>query len=361
MDAIARYPGTRALITVASLMLIIKGLEEAEPLLVPLVFAAFLSTMAAPAVMWLKAKRVPTVLGVPLVVVGLLGALSGIGALVGGSVTAFVQASPRYRDRLDVIFGDAFAWLSSHGVVINRVNVQKMINPGAAIDVVGDTLSGLAAVLSNVLLVLLLIAFMLFEVAELPDKVRAAAGGEDEGTFKHYGKVATQVKQYVLIKTYMSAATGVIVGIAMWIIGIDFPLLWGLLAFLLNYIPNIGSVIAAVPPVLLALVQFGVGRALIVLGVFVGVNMVVGNVVEPPLMGRRLGLSSLVVFVSLVFWGWLWGPMGMLLSVPLTMVVKIMLEHNGQWHWIAILMDGASPTPRASLPPPTDEEDSSDD
>jgi len=352
MDAISRSTGTRALLTVACVMVIVKGLDEAEPLLVPMVFAAFLSVMAAPLVIWLKARRVPTALGVPLVVVGVLGVVGGIGALVGGSVNAFIQAAPRYRARLDVMFGDAFSWLTSQGVVVNRVNVRKLINPGAALDLVGDTLSGLASVLSNVLLVLLLITFMLFEVTELPDKLRAAAGVGNEASYKHYGRVAGKVKQYVLIKTYMSAATGVVVSFALWLIGVDFPLLWGLLAFLLNYIPNIGSVIAAVPPVLLALVQFGVARALAVLAVFVGVNMVVGNVIEPPLMGRRLGLSSLVVFVSLIFWGWLWGTMGMLLSVPLTMTVKIMLENSAQWRWIAVLMDGASSSPRSSIPPP---------
>jgi len=131
-------------------------------------------------------------------------------------------------------------------------------------------------------------------------------------------------------------------GLWCWILGVDFPVLWGLLAFLFNFIPNIGSILAAVPPVLLALVQFGIGRTLAVAGGYVAVNMVVGNVIEPMVFGRKLGLSNLVVFLSLVFWGWIWGPVGMLLSVPLTMVVKLALEHSEQYHWVAVLLGPTS-------------------
>ena len=137
--------------------------------------------------------------------------------------------------------------------------------------------------------------------------------------------------------------TGTVVGVAMAIVGIDFPVLWGVLAFLLNYVPNLGSILAAIPPVLLALVQFGVGRAIAVVAVFAAVNVLLGNLLEPRLMGRRLGLSTLVVFLSLIFWGWVWGPVGMLLSVPLTMIVKIMLENTPDLRWVAVLLGDRPP------------------
>jgi predicted PurR-regulated permease PerM len=141
------------------------------------------------------------------------------------------------------------------------------------------------------------------------------------------------------IKTVASLGAGIVVAIWVWALGIDFPVIWGLLAFLLNFIPNLGSIIAAVPPVLLGYIQFGIGRALLVAAGFGLVNLVFGNVVEPKLMGRKLGLSTLVVFLSLIFWGWVWGPAGMLLSVPITMVVKIALESNPSTRWISILLD----------------------
>ena len=138
----------------------------------------------------------------------------------------------------------------------------------------------------------------------------------------------------------MSLTTGILIGAAMKLLDVDFPLLWGVLAFLLNYIPNLGSMLAAIPPVLLATVQLGIGRAILVAIVFGVVNVVMGTFIEPHLMGRQLGLSTLVVFLSLVFWGWVWGPIGMLLSVPLTVILKIMLENTEDFRWIAVLLGG---------------------
>ena len=123
-----------------------------------------------------------------------------------------------------------------------------------------------------------------------------------------------------------------------WALGVDFPLLWAMLAFLLNYIPTIGSIIAAVPAVLIALVQLGPGEASATAIGFVGINMVFGNIIEPRLMGYGVGVSPLVVFIGLFFWGWVFGPIGMLLSVPLTMTLKLALESDKRTRWIAILI-----------------------
>ena len=142
-----------------------------------------------------------------------------------------------------------------------------------------------------------------------------------------------------MIKTAVSAVTGTVVGLWVAALGLDFALLWGLVAFLLNFIPNLGSIIAAIPAVLLAMVQFGPGRAAVIAAGYLVVNIVFGSVVEPMLMGRRLGLSTLVVFASLVFWGFVWGPVGMLFSVPLTMVVKIALENSKDFRWVAVMLD----------------------
>jgi len=152
------------------------------------------------------------------------------------------------------------------------------------------------------------------------------------------------------IKTVLSLATGVFIGVWAAILKVDFPLVWGLLAFLLNYIPNLGSIIAAVPACLLALIDEGAVTALLLGGGYVAVNMVLGNVVEPAWMGRKLGLSTLVVFLSLVVWGAIWGPIGMLLSVPLTMAVKIMLEDSKEWSHFAVLLDSSAPEPEAKEP-----------
>ncbi len=142
------------------------------------------------------------------------------------------------------------------------------------------------------------------------------------------------------IKTWTSLLTGVVITIGLAILGVDLALLWGVLAFLLNFVPNIGSIIAAVPAVLVSLLQYGLGTACVVVVLYVVVNMVVGNVLEPRWMGRGLDLSTLVVFASLVFWGWVLGPVGMVLSVPLTMTVKIALEDHPDTRWMGILLGG---------------------
>jgi predicted PurR-regulated permease PerM len=140
------------------------------------------------------------------------------------------------------------------------------------------------------------------------------------------------------MKTIISLVTGLFIGFALWFIGVDYPVLWGVLAFMLNFVPNIGSIIAAVPAVLLTVVQLGVTPALMVASVYIAVNIIVGSIIEPKYMGKGLGLSTLVVFVSLVFWGWVLGPVGMLLSVPLTITVKLALDSKPETKWLGHLL-----------------------
>jgi len=175
---------------------------------------------------------------------------------------------------------------------------------------------------------------MLLEISMFIKKMKLI----DRKSLRRMDNVMHNMNTYFGTKTITSIATGVLIAIALAIIGVDFPLLWGFLAFLLNYIPNIGSIIAAIPVVLLALVQLGVTSAIEVAVVFLIVNGVIGNIVEPKLMGKNLGLSSLIVFVSLIFWGWILGTVGMLLAVPLTMTIKIIFDSMDETKNIGLLM-----------------------
>ncbi len=329
------------LVSAASLVVIVAGLKIARPLLLPLVASAFLAALTTPAVFLLRARKIPPPLSVPLILLLVLLVTAGIGAFLGTSVNQFVAAAPTYQERLNGMVRAFSNWLGEYGVSLSSQELLDMIQPGSAIQIAGSTLSEVAGLLSNTLLVTLTTVFILFEVTELPQKFRLALGRPDADLREH-ARIVLQIKDYVVLKTYVSLGTGALVAGALWLLGVDFPLLWGFLAFLLNYIPNIGSIIAAIPAVLLALVQFGPGRALVVAGAFVGVNMVIGNLVEPRVMGRQFGLSALVVFLSLIFWGWLWGPLGMLLSVPLTMIVRIVLANGEQTRPFAILMGNLS-------------------
>jgi len=344
------------LLTIASLVVIVAALKIASPVLVPLTVSAFLATLTAPFVFYLKGKRVPPIIGVPVVVISTLAFVAGITGLVVGSLNSFVRELPAYEQKFDLIVSATSNQLAAWGVPITASNLSTVVHPESAVRFVGNTISEVADLLSNTLLVLLMTVFVLFEALVLPDKIRLALN-EPHADLSRGIQVIRRIKAYVVVKTSTSLATGMIIGLALWLLDIDFPLLWGLIAFLFNFIPNIGSIIAAIPATLLALLQHGIGGALATMVIFIVVNMTIGSFLEPRIMGKRMNLSPLVVFVSLLLWGWLWGPVGMLLSVPLTMVTRILLDGNPETRPFAILMAGAPEDSaralRSTLPPPS--------
>jgi predicted PurR-regulated permease PerM len=202
---------------------------------------------------------------------------------------------------------------------------------------VGKTFKSLLNTLTDVFLILLLVVFILIEFASFGHKMRMISANPKK-TMKSFKSFSNILNHYIVLKSLMSLLTALPICLFLFILDIDYPILWGFLVFLLNFIPNIGSIIAAIPVVLLAIVQHNFFTALLVMGLFFAVNNIVGNMIEPKLMGRKLGLSSLVVFTSLVFWGALLGTVGMFLSVPLTMAFKIVMENDPKTQWIAILL-----------------------
>jgi predicted PurR-regulated permease PerM len=178
---------------------------------------------------------------------------------------------------------------------------------------------------------------------------------DPEESLPRFESFSETINRYMAIKTTTSALTGILAYALNVLLGVDFAVLWGLLAFLLNYVPNIGSFIAAVPAVLLAAVQLGLGEAAFLGVAYFALNTVVGGMFEPRFMGQGLGLSTLVVWLSLVFWGWALGPVGMLLSVPLTVTLRIALEHRPDTHWIAVLLGPARELSSAAAPDPVPE------
>jgi len=346
---------SRFLLTAAAFVIVVAGMRAAEPILVPLLVAGFLAILSASPIFWLRDKGLPAPVALFIVILGVLGLGFGFIVLIGTSLDDFSNAIPRYQARLTEEMGPLIQWVQELGFQFNEELLLKSVDPGASMRLVGRMLSGLGGILTNSFLILLTVIFILLEASSFPKKVHAAFG-DPKGTFSQFSKITDAVNNYLAIKTLLSLATGIIVAIWVAILGIDFPVIWGLLAFLLNFIPNLGSIIAAVPPVLLGYIQFGLGRALLVAVGYVMVNIIFGNVVEPKLMGRKLGLSTLVVFLSLVFWGWIWGPVGMLLSVPMTMVVKIALESHPSTRGLSILLDSESsiaPSSKHHEPAPT--------
>jgi predicted PurR-regulated permease PerM len=330
--------GSRSLVIGASTVIILAGLKAAQSLAIPFLLSLFLAIICAPVVSWLARWKIPTGLAVFMVVVALLAIFSGFGAVVGGSVDEFAAFASQYQARFDGLLQSATIWLETHDIDSESMDVLQAVQPGRLMKLLGGFLKNLAAVLSNFFMIILTMIFMLLEAANFPTKLKAAVG-EGRFDFENLRAIVLQIQRYLGIKTVTSLTTGVLVGVWTAVIGLDFSVVWGLLAFLLNYIPSIGSIVAAIPPVLLALVQDGGGFAILVAIGYVIVNVAIGNLAEPYLMGRTVGLSTLVVFLSLVFWGWMWGYIGMLLSVPLTMIVKILLENTDDFQWVAVMLD----------------------
>jgi predicted PurR-regulated permease PerM len=269
--------------------------------------------------------------GLSITIVLLLTILAGFSlmALIGNSVSDFNQMLPEYRQKLSAEWNLVIQWISDRGIAIPD-KIKDMIDPSAAMGLASSILKGFGNLLSKMFLILLAVLFILTEAAGFMEKLKSLNKNDsreeapDENTFAE--DFVEKLRNYMGIKTIMSMITGTIIGIALWLTGVDYPVLWGTLAFMLNYIPNIGSIIAAVPAILLTLVQLGFNSALLVGAIFLAVNIGIGSFLEPKYMGKGLGLSIVVVFVSLVFWGWVLGPVGMLLSVPLTITVKLALD-----------------------------------
>jgi predicted PurR-regulated permease PerM len=333
------------LLTAAALVVILAGLKAAASLIVPFLLALFLAIICLPAMNALIRHKVPESLAVLLITLSLLAIAGLVTAFAGASVADFSQNLPTYQSKLKGEMGAFITWLSDHGVSVSSAALLDQFDPAAAMGMAGKLLAGLGNALANTLLIVLMVIFLLFEAMAIPHKWAFLGNHAPSSDGIH--RFIASVNRYLVIKTIVSFGTGVAVTLLLWAIGVDYPILWGLLAFLFNFVPNIGSIIAAIPPLLLALVQLG-GESAIYVGIgYIAINMVVGNVIEPRFMGRGVGLSTLIVFLSLVFWGWLLGPVGMLLSVPLTMIVKIALETREDTRWIAVLLGPDMPAPKA--------------
>ncbi len=340
--------GIRFLVIAAALVIIIGGINQAQSVLVSFLVAVFLAMLGTPPVLWLERKRIPSVVAVLLVVAGMIAILLIVGGLVGTSLNNFIDALPSYQQRIQEQVSSLKALLAKKGIRVTDKMLLEYINPEAVMRLAVGMLGGLGSALSNIILILLTVTFILLEASSFPAKLRAVLG-DPQQAFPQFTRFVDDMKRYMIIKTGISLTAGVLIGIWLSILGVDSPVLWGFLAFLLHYVPNVGAIIAAIPAVILALVQFGFGRAALTAAGYLAVSFILGNVVEPRLMGRRLGLSTLVVFLSLVFWGSLLGLIGVVLCIPFTMTLKFACENNKSTRWIAVLL--GPKVPAESIPP----------
>jgi predicted PurR-regulated permease PerM len=335
--------GTQFLIIAAAIVVIIYGINQAQSVVSLFLVSVFLTLLGTPAVLWLERKRIHTLLAVMIVMTCMIVLLLMVGGVVGASLSSFSDSLPTYQKRLQ---DQAFAFrgtLAAKGFVITDKVLLDYLNPGAVMSLTAGLISDLGSVLSNIILILLTVTFILLEASSFPIKLRSVLG-EPHRVFPQVTVFVNDIKRYMIMKTIISLIAGVTITVWLMILGVDYPVLWGFIAFLLHFIPNLGMIIAAIPAMLLAWIQFGLGTSLLAGAGYFVVGFTLGNVVEPRLMGRKLGLSTLVVFLSLIFWGELLGPIGVVLCIPFTMTLKFAFQSNESTRWIAVLLGSEKST-----------------
>lgn len=324
-------------VQIAAYLFIIAALMYASSIITPLLLALFISVVCAQPIRWLQKRKVPNGIAVLIVLFGILLVFFGMGEIVARTVSQFRADIPLYDSRMSELSTTIFTTLDNLGLDISLDNLETSVNASKIMSYSAGILGALGNVMSNTLLILFIVIFMLLEINSFKTKMQAIVK-TSEGTLDYINRIDSSIRNYLGLMTLLSLITGVAIWLALTIIGVKYAILWSLLAFLLNYIPNFGSIIASVPAIIFALIQMGTGGAIWTVVTFVTVNMVVGNIVQPAVMGKGLGLSSLVVFISLIFWGFIFGTVGMFLSVPLSMVAKIAFEQKENTKWIAIML-----------------------
>ncbi|MBU2555105.1 MAG: AI-2E family transporter [Bacteroidetes bacterium] len=331
------YKPTSATVNIAALLVITAAVMAARSLVTPLLMSLFFSIIMAQPIFWLQKHKVSPGLGLPIVFGGVLILFFGFGGIIGESLSTFSNDAPLYGKKLNEIGLSIISYLNDRGFHFSEEQLTRLLDPSKIMVFTAGALSELGSLMGNMALIIFTVVFLLLEVNSFNLKARAIVKGPDE-SIGYLNKIGKSIRHYLAIKTMVSLLTGVLIYLGLLIIGVDYAILWAMIAFLLNYIPNFGSILAGIPAVLFALVQAGPVEALWALIVYITVNMVIGNVVEPKMMGQGMGLSTLVVFISLIFWGYVLGTVGMFLSVPLTMSLKIVFEENPRLQWIAVIL-----------------------
>ncbi len=325
------------MLMLAAFTIIVAGMKVASPIIVPIILSIFLATISAPPLLWLEKKGLPRIIALLIVLSFVIGIGILFVSLIGNSIDDFQSRLPVYSERMEQLFVKTNNIATTLGFTLETTRLLNVINAETVTQLLSQVSNEVGRLIANVYLVFFTVIFILLEVSTLPEKLGKILS-ESSASVTQLSKFKNNVQRYLVIKTLVSLGTAILVWILLTTLGVDFAILWSVFAFFLNFVPNIGSIIAAIPAVVVALLQLDPIMALWVALGYLIINGVMGNVVEPRIAGRHLGLSPLVVFLSLVFWGWVLGPVGMFLSVPLTMMMQLVAESSNSLRWLAILL-----------------------
>lgn len=335
--ATAKFP---IVLSLAAFIIVIAGVMYGASMIIQVLMALFISIICAQPIFWLQKKKVPQGLAIAIVFVLIIALFISFGELIATSLSSFSEKEALYEKNLNEMGNSFLQFFNERGMNVSFDNMSDMFAPAKIMSLTTGLLGQLGGLMGNAFTIFFLTLFLLLELDGISIKTKAILK-DSVISLSYLVVIGNSIRHYLSIKTFTSLLTGVIIWIALAIVGVDYAIIWGLIAFLLNYIPNIGSFIAAVPALLFAIIQLGFGGFIWTGMVFISVNVLIGSVIEPKMMGKGMGLSTFVVFLSLIFWGFILGTVGMFLSIPLTMSVKIMLEQNPKTKWIAIALGTA--------------------
>jgi len=319
-------------------------LRELQSILLPFVIAVFLSIIFGPLVSELKKKKVPTFVALVAVLISIACILFLLALVISSSIDSFVKEVPKYQERLvnlgSSVAGSIEKLASRLNVRLEELNFQQAFQLSSITAALASGIGSFLNLVTNLFLILLFMVFILAGSGELAVKIRKAFPPDQaDRIVEVVDKAGNRSRRYLVTKTLINVAAGCLTFLILWVVGVDFPLVWGFLAFLLNFIPNLGSLIAIILPFTLSLLQFeNLGNPIVVLMLLSGAQLALGSIVEPRLMAARLNLSPLVILASLIFWGWLWGIVGMILSVPIMVTARIIFDDIEILRPIAVLM-----------------------
>jgi len=338
----------RVLVALAAVVVVLVGMRLAAPILNPILFAVVLALLFSPLYSWIRRRGLSTPLALVIMLVFVGAIFAGLFFTLGTSISRFTERLSFYTSQLDVRLDDLDALIERLG--ISNVDLKEVVKPGALADALGVVLSGIAGFLSDLFLILVIMLFLLAEGAAMMDRLRASV---PEGNAQVAGliEVGHNVVRQFGLRAVVNLVTAIGVTVLLVVLGVDFPLLWGILTFFLSFVPYVGLFIALTPAVVLALAEFGLSRALVVIVGVTLINIVAENVLSPMLMGRGLNLSPTVVFLAFILWAWVLGGPGAFLAVPITLFVIVMLATSPETRWLASLM-GATSAPASGAGPP---------
>lgn len=325
----------------ASFVVIIAGVKMASQVVVILFLAIFISSIFSTLLKVLQKKHIPRLFSyfIILLIVVSIGVM--LAYVINISLNDFLTNLPTYEEKFKNTVLDLLHYAQDLGIQIDKAKIMGALNFNSFFGFTTNIIGSIGTFLSKFLLVVIGVAFILAESKSFQTKLRVIFRNNAK-KLEHFNLFSFNIQKYFVVKSFTSFLTGFIITIVLSLLGVDYPILWGVIAMLFNFIPVVGSIIASIPAILLTFMNLDLNTTIWVIVLYVIINVSISNILEPKLMGKELGLSPLVIFFSLIFWGYILGLVGMFLAVPITMTLKIAFDSNTSTHWLGILMSDLS-------------------